>query len=862
MKTYPKRFVLYYFLIIGITVIIVEKDDDYIYMSKLLKALTPTPIGWSNNTHLCKWNDIVCRSNRVVSIKLPSSSLQGTLPSSLDTLTNLIHIDLHNNSLTGPLPFMSGLVALQTVSLSYNNFTSILEFYFMGMPALQTLNLSNNLNLLPWLFPKELSECSLMHTLDLEATNILGSLPSQMFDWFPSLYSLVLSHNNFQGSLPASHGKSGVRYLKLDNQLNRFEDTIDMLSFMKFLSQAWLHNNAFKGEIPKLSNCTHLFDLQLHSNLFAGLVPPSLLALSSLTTISLDDNLLKGPIPVFHKGVKATWKGNHFCRSDVGPCDPQDAILLEIFKALEYSVYPSNKGNDFCSDEELFTCRKGKIVGINFGNLQLVGTISPAFSNLTNLVILTLAGNSLTGPIPYSLTTLPHLQLLDVSNNNLSGQIPKFPSNINLITNGNVLLGQNTSVSLDGGSSKTTPRPGWIAGASLFSIGIVILIVVISFKCKWCPAFIQRWIFKKIKKSTDHNVEDFIQSYNLSVPIKQYRYAEVKRMTNSFRDKLGQGGYGIVYKAILPNGRQVEVKVINETKGNGEEFINEVASISRTSHVNIVALLGFCYENKRALIYEFMPRGSLDTFIFKRGFSDVICNFYWKTLYQIAIGIARGLEYLHQGCTSRILHLDIKPQNLLLDENFCPKISDFGLAKICQRNDSIVSLLGKRGTIGYIALEVFSRTYGGVSHKSDVYSYDMLILEMIGGRKNYDTGGSSTSDMCFPDWIYKDLEQGNNFVKCIENSEEENGMVRMITMVSLWCIQTNPLDKPSMNKVIEMLQGSLQALPFPPKPYLYTPEIPSSQQSYVSSSYLLETNSSTLLKIVNSNKSGKVKNEE
>jgi serine/threonine protein kinase len=338
-------------------------------------------------------------------------------------------------------------------------------------------------------------------------------------------------------------------------------------------------------------------------------------------------------------------------------------------------------------------------------------------------------------------------------------------------------------------------------------------------------------------------VEDFIQSYNLSVPIKQYRYSEVKRMTYSFRDKLGQGGYGVVYGASLPDGRQVAVKVINESKGNGEEFINEVASISRTSHVNIVSLLGFCYENKRALIYEFMSKGSLDKFILERGSPNAICSLDWNTMYQIAIGIARGLEYLHQGCISRILHLDIKPQNILLDEDFCPKISDFGLAKICQRNDSIVSMIGTRGTIGYIAPEVFSRTYGGVSHKSDVYSYGMLILEMIGGRKNYDTRGSCTSEMYFPDWIYKDLEQGNNLENCLANSDEENDMVRQITMVSLWCIQINPSDRPSMSKVLDMLQGPLQSVPYPPKPFLHSPKGPSLQTSFVSSSNLLETNS-------------------
>ena len=173
-----------------------------------------------------------------------------------------------------------------------------------------------------------------------------------------------------------------------------------------------------------------------------------------------------------------------------------------------------------------------------------------------------------------------------------------------------------------------------------------------------------------------------------------------------------------------------------------------------------------------------------------------------------------------------------------------------------------MSILGTRGTIGYIAPEVFSRTFGSVSHKSDVYSYGMLIIEMIGGRKNYDTGGSCTSEMCFSDWIYKDLEKGN-LVNCLANSEEENDMIRMITMVSLWCIQTNPSDRPSMSKVIEMLQGPLQSIPYPPKPNLYSPEMPSLQTSYLSSSNLIETYSASLLKngSIKQDKSSKDKSE-
>uniref|UniRef100_M1AVS7 Receptor kinase n=1 Tax=Solanum tuberosum TaxID=4113 RepID=M1AVS7_SOLTU len=259
-------------------------------------------------------------------------------------------------------------------------------------------------------------------------------------------------------------------------------------------------------------------------------------------------------------------------------------------------------------------------------------------------------------------------------------------------------------------------------------------------------------------KTEDHrNIEAFLKN-NWSYAPKRYTYSEVKEMTTRFKNKLGQGGYGNVYRGSLQNGKHVAVKVVNELKGSGEEFINEVASISRTSHVNIMSLVGFCFEGrKRALIYEFMPNGSLEKFIYEER-SDRIRQLDWPILYQIALGIARGLEYLHRGCTTRILHFDIKPHNILLDEDFCPKISDFGLAKLCMKKESIVSMLGARGTIGYIAPEIVCRNLGGVSHKSDVYSYGMMVLEMVGGRKNVDVGVDRTSEIYFPHWLYRRIE--------------------------------------------------------------------------------------------------------
>lgn len=245
------------------------------------------------------------------------------------------------------------------------------------------------------------------------------------------------------------------------------------------------------------------------------------------------------------------------------------------------------------------------------------------------------------------------------------------------------------------------------------------------------------------------------------VMLRRYSYTKVKKMTSSFADVLGRGGFGTVYKGKLPDSRRdVAVKILKESEGNGEEFINEVASMSRTSHVNIVSLLGFCYEgNKRAIIYEFMPNGSLDKFLAE----NMSTNMEWEKLFDIALGVSRGLEYLHNRCVSRIVHFDIKPQNILMDKDFCPKISDFGLAKLCKNNESIMSMLHARGTVGYIAPEVFSKNFGGVSHKSDVYSYGMVVLEMIGARniQKVENFGSNHSSMYFPDWIYKDFERGD-----------------------------------------------------------------------------------------------------
>ncbi|XP_039173654.1 rust resistance kinase Lr10-like [Eucalyptus grandis] len=210
----------------------------------------------------------------------------------------------------------------------------------------------------------------------------------------------------------------------------------------------------------------------------------------------------------------------------------------------------------------------------------------------------------------------------------------------------------------------------------------------------------------------------------------RYSYSNIKKITANFKHKLGEGGYGSVYKGTLRSGNDVAIKILKQSKAHGQDFINEVATIGRIYHVNVVQLIGFCFEgSKQALVYDLMSNGSLDKQIFNEE-GDKFLDY--KKIYEIALGVAGGIEYLHRGCDMQILHFDIKPHNILLDKNFIPKVSNFGLAKLNPANHSMVSLTNARGTLGYMAPELFYRNIGGVSYKADVYSFGMLLMEVAG----------------------------------------------------------------------------------------------------------------------------------
>ncbi|XP_065859809.1 rust resistance kinase Lr10-like [Euphorbia lathyris] len=336
----------------------------------------------------------------------------------------------------------------------------------------------------------------------------------------------------------------------------------------------------------------------------------------------------------------------------------------------------------------------------------------------------------------------------------------------------------------------------------------------------------------KAERENQVRIERFLEDYKALKPIR-YCYADIKRITNNFKDKLGEGAYGTVFKGKLCHGITVAVKILNFSKGNGDEFINEVGTIGRIHHVNVVRLVGYCADGfRRALVYEFLPNESLEKFIFSKDRNKHVLG--WEKLLKIALGVAKGIEYLHQGCEQRILHFDIKPQNVLLDYNFNPKISDFGLAKLCSKDRSAVTMTAARGTMGYVAPEVFSRNFGNVSCKSDVYSFGMLLLEMVGGRKNTDEKVKNGSGIYFPEWIYNHLNKGEELRICIGGEEGDAEIAKRVAIVGLWCIQWHPVNRPSMKTVIQMLERD--NLRIPPNPF-------SSNRSYTSSQIMNQKSS-------------------
>lgn len=435
-------------------------DDSTMQSLKSSLNLT-SDVDWSN-PNPCKWQSVQCDgSNRVTKIQLKQKGIRGTLPTNLQSLSELVILELFLNRISGPIPDLSGLSRLQTLNLHDNLFTSVPKNLFSGMSSLQEMYLENN-PFDPWVIPDTVKEATSLQNLTLSNCSIIGKIP----DFFgsqslPSLTNLKLSQNGLEGELPMSFAGTSIQSLFLNGQ--KLNGSISVLGNMTSLVEVSLQGNQFSGPIPDLSGLVSLRVFNVRENQLTGVVPQSLVSLSSLTTVNLTNNYLQGPTPLFGKsvGVDIVNNMNSFCTNVAGEaCDPRVDTLVSVAESFGYPVKlaESWKGNNPCVNWVGITCSGGNITVVNMRKQDLSGTISPSLAKLTSLETINLADNKLSGHIPDELTTLSKLRLLDVSNNDFYGIPPKFRDTVTLVTEGNANMGKN-------GPNKTSDAPGASPGS-------------------------------------------------------------------------------------------------------------------------------------------------------------------------------------------------------------------------------------------------------------------------------------------------------------------------------------------------------------------------------------------------------------
>ncbi|KAK6145746.1 hypothetical protein DH2020_022566 [Rehmannia glutinosa] len=706
------------------------------------------------------WPHIYCSGNRVTQIQVRGLGLKGPLPQNFNMLSMLQNLGLQQNQFSGKLPSFSGLSELRYAYLDYNNFDTIPSDFFNGLVNLEVLALDNNpLNATTgWSLPSDLQNSAQLKNLTLMSCNLGGPLPEFLGN-MSSLEVLKLSLNKLTGGIPESFRGCLVTTLWLNEQSEGMTGPIDIVTSMGSLTSLWLHGNHFSGKIPEnIGDLVSLLDLNLNGNDLVGLIPASLVNMD-LVHLDLNNNHFMGPIPKF-KAVNAKYKSNPFCLPDPGvSCAPNVMALLEFLDDVNYpgKLVLSWSGNNPCKAPWLGVgCdSNAKIITLNLPNSNLSGTLSPSIADIDSLTHIYLESNNLSGPIPTKWTRLKSLMSLDLSKNNISLPIPRFSTNVKLVLDGNSLLNPNPSRSVATPSSSTPNSNSNSVSPSYESIArkrpnklIVIIAPVVSFAIllllvvplsiyvckkrndgKLAPSSLvihprdasdlDNTVKIVVADSTNRSASSLTTFGSTSVNSSQSRVIEsgnliisvqvLRNVTKNFasENELGRGGFGVVYKGELDDGTKIAVKRMEAgvmTSKALDEFQSEIAVLSKVRHRHLVSLLGYSVEgNERILVYEYMSEGALSKHLFhwkKLGIEPLS----WKRRLNIALDVARGMDYLHNLAHQSFIHRDLKSSNILLGDDFRAKVSDFGLVKLAPDGEkSVVTKLA--GTFGYLAPE-------------------------------------------------------------------------------------------------------------------------------------------------------------
>ncbi|CDY15822.1 BnaC02g34410D [Brassica napus] len=755
------------------------------------------------------------------SLDLSTNNFNGSLTRSIGNLSSLVRLDVSWNSFSGEIPdVFRELTRLKYLSAQTNRLSGGIPRSLASSRTLNLLNLRNNSLTGPLLL-----NCTAMvelNSLDLGTNRFNGRLPENL-SVCKRLKNVNLARNGFRGEVPESFKDfQSLSYFSLSNSsLVNITSALRILQNCKNLTALVLTLN-FNGEaLPpddaSIVGFEKLKVLVVANCRLTGSVPRWLSSSRDLQLLDLSWNRLTGAIP--------SWIGdfNYLFYLDLS----NNSFTGEIPKSL--TQLQSLTSGSISLDEPARGLQYNQIVGfpptIELGNNNLSGPIWEEFGDLKKLHVFDLKWNELSGSIPSSLSGMTSLELLDLSNNRLSGSIPGSLQNLTFLSKFSV-AGNNLSGRIpSGGQFQTFPNSSFefnnLCGERRFPCsgeassagttyikhsrrrsrgGEIGMAVGIAFGSVFLLTLLALIVLRARRRSGEVDPEIEEESMNRK-EIEETGSKIVVLFDQS--NIIGCGGFGMVYKAVLPDGRKVAIKRLSGDCGQIErEFKAEVETLSRAQHPNLVLLQGFCFYNTdRLLIYSYMENGSLDYWLHERNDGPALLD--WRTRVRIAQGAAKGLYYLHQACEPHILHRDIKSSNILLDENFDSHLADFGLARLMNPYETHVST-DLVGTLGYIPPE-----YGQASvatYKGDVYSFGVVLLELLTDRRPV--------DMCKPkggrdliSWVVRMKSEGRAsevFDPFIHGKENEKEMVRVLEIACL-CLSGNPKQRPTTEQLVSWL---------------------------------------------------------